>query len=345
MKKINGFIILFLSSPLLFPQTVVKSNDFHYQGTSIIYFLGNSIGEVNKNGGPDQIWDLSKMKLEQISDALFVNPSETKYAHEFPSATLAYEATIGSGDYTYLKLKDDELEYLGFCSSNNSIPVICKYSNTWKMYQLPLHLNDSDSDSFSSSSVILDDGDTIYNFFKGEYKYHVDGFGTLITPFKKYPNTFRIQSITEGTDSSVRVGKSDTTIVSSYITKKDSWISPDGDKSFEQASTFDFKDFYFSKTKSAVSVNDDKIYSKDSVYVYPNPAFDRINIKIPNIVSNSFVLILYNNQGTILKNDQVKLINKNAADYSFPVDDLSPGIYFVLFKFEKYEWSAKFIKQ
>lgn len=85
------------------------------------------------------------------------------------------------------------------------------------------------------------------------------------------------------------------------------------------------------------------IYSYDQntiVEIYPNPAKDRLNIRLKENPSSNYEIILYNNLGKKVNHN---LIEENQSQKTINIEGVKSGIYYLILKYENRIYSSKFI--
>jgi hypothetical protein len=343
MCKYSILIINIFWTGIVLSQPVVTVANFPKPGMQIEYFISNAINPVNTNNGESQVWDFSDHKFESVSTVRYLRSSEIEGTHHFPGSTIAFEAPIGSGDFTYLDISEKNYKYLGFIVNSCDVPVLAKYDDPWILYSLPLNFKDEFNDSFSSTSTVINNGDTVKTHFRSEYSYKVDGYGKLITPFKTFLNSLRVFTITHGVDSAIHSGSLDTTIVTKYSYEKIAWISSDDDGVFEQVSTFNFIDFFLQDVVKSTSINQ-ALSKEGSIKLFPDPVSDFVNVEMSGMKSGPLTINIFDSFGKKIIEHYFFNTGMSFINRQILLQELSPGLYHVKVHSLTNEWRAKFIK-
>lgn len=341
--KIFPVLLAIISNVGAFAQPVVTRGNFPVDGSVLNYYLGSSKSKMELPAGENQVWDLSELSPSFIDSVRYTDAAFTKNKSLFPASTIALEAPIGLGNFTYLNISGDEVEYLGFVTNDDN-KVVGKYSDTWLMYSLPLRYNDEGQDDFASTSKIITAGDTSDNYYSAHYTYSVDGYGTLITPFKSYENSLRIKSVITGRDSSVNYGLMDTTMVNYYTTEKISWISSESGNVFEQASTYNFSDFFLQESSSRILDIRTLVKKGSSLSVYPDPASSYITLACSGTGIDPIVVNIIGSLGIVEKTFSLSSGSMNNFKCDLKISDLRPGLYYVQMLGKGIEWKGGFVK-
>lgn len=345
MKKEILWVVFLMTifSSLSFAQSIITSSSFPESGITLKYSIGSAKTPLELTGGREKIWDLSAISAEPASEITYSTIENINEAAMFRESNIAFDAATAPGDFTFLKSTNEVVEYLGFISNFNGDLYVAKYTDPWIWYSLPLKFNNTFSDTYACHSRLINNGDTIDYYSNGLYSYIVDGFGTLITPSKKIPNTLRINATISGIDSAVFRNRRDSTNVIRHTTNKVSWLSAETGNYFELASTFDFKDFFFAESSNKdVSIASIAI---NNLSLFPDPATTTISIDLRPIGKSQFELTLFNNFGNIIKVFHCDLSGTNSGNWNLSVQDLPAGMYYLRVTGSKKDWSAKFIKQ
>ena len=83
-----------------------------------------------------------------------------------------------------------------------------------------------------------------------------------------------------------------------------------------------------------------EILDNETLNIYPNPANNKIKINFKNQQGLSKVSIL-NIAGQTLVKEQINLKGESEIN----IENIPPGMYFMLLQDEKQQWVRKFVKQ
>jgi len=193
MKKIiYPTIFSFFLLTTLAAQPVITSNDLFLTGSE---FIINEVEDVKFDAGPagpDQIWDFSAAVPDttlQFTNRL-VPAADVPLSSAFPEANYVWESTNDSMAYSFLKITDSEVEFLGF--GNEDIYFV--YDNPETNLVFPFTYQDQFTDTYRSE--IEEEGASIITY--GMLESTADAYGTIITPDGTYENVLRVK--TESTD-------------------------------------------------------------------------------------------------------------------------------------------------
>lgn len=82
-------------------------------------------------------------------------------------------------------------------------------------------------------------------------------------------------------------------------------------------------------------------YDQNAIFeIYPNPAKDRLNIKLKEKLSSNCEIILYNNLGKEVSHFHIE---ENLGQHTLDIKGFKPGIYYLVLKYENRRHSSKFI--
>jgi hypothetical protein len=347
MKRLS--VLTFISIIQIYnlkAQPVVTSSSFPKSGVVLKYSIGSTATPMVIKSGTDAIWDFSKIKFESESEIEYCDPNVAKETNKFPEGNIAFRAKPSSTNYTFLKINNEIVEYLGFVVAMENYTYEAIYNDPWIWYKLPLKYKDNFFDTYSVNTSMKVNGETIDYFFKGEYSYHVDGFGTLITPYKKIPNVLRITADIYESDSAIFRNHNDSISVNKNHFQKISWISSEPGNYFEIVSTFDSKDFFLAEkmTSPALGVREN-VEKKPEMKIYPDPVENKLNVELNNISDSHFDILIINSLGEIIKRFEVNQSRNDLLRWNTTVSDLSPGMYHIQFRSEKNQWNGSFFKQ
>lgn len=325
MKYFCLFVIHLFVVAISFGQTTLLNSNCFSIGQMVIN--SNCDTTVTEGtAGSNQTWDFSTVISHGRDTSLFVDPINSPYFSNFQNSNIASSSLSNPNYYTYYKLTNDSLIYLGFGGINGTSPIINVYSSPLDLLVFPLNYNDTFSypvNSFSKFAYSSTPGDTLYEYGYGNSQVVVDGWGTLITPNNQvYPNTLRLKKIMNSTDSVVYTGAINTTTVNSGVTTTYSWYSTDiGDhgSQFYISYTPFGNNLYKSVGWQRKTITSVLSYASNEVKLSlnPNPANDILYLKWDNELH--IPVEIYNLLGVCV----LKTVPSNQIDIS----NLSDGIY------------------
>ncbi|MBU0487227.1 MAG: T9SS type A sorting domain-containing protein [Bacteroidetes bacterium] len=191
-------------------QPIINAGDMPNVDDTFRISIDNSIGAVDLDlTGSGYTWYFSFLESDEQTVDTFVNVLSTPVAynivfnnpldpeHRATIAAMGEDRSPPSGGQititeVYNFFKEDALQYsqVGFAAKVNDVPTPLKYDNPEKIYKFPMTYDDRDT-SLSKYSISI----PTFGYF-GESRYrinHVDGWGTLITPFGTF-DAYRIKS-------------------------------------------------------------------------------------------------------------------------------------------------------
>lgn len=284
MKKNLFLVASLVFSGVSFSQITIVSTDLPGVGdvvtTAVDTMPSISIGSA----GASQTWDFSSLDNNFQSSMSFVAPSSTPYASDFPSATLAFEESAGSGIYAYLLKNTNELSILGiegdFLGTGvMKLPMVPKN----KMLEFPMTYGNTFTDAHTETIVLA--GSTLgvpVDSVKIENTVNktvtVDAFGSLTTPTSVY-NSLRQKnvSITESQISALALGIWSPIAPASVDTSTEyTWWAIDNSIAYSVAdvsldSVGNVMSASFLVANPPVSVSETKPELK-TLNIYPNPS-------------------------------------------------------------------------
>lgn len=191
-----------------------------------IAVVGNAIIDPGP-GGANQTWDFSDLTETEEGFVQYLEPSETTFGDDFPSATLAVLNMIVDTNapdaFSYFKLTNGIYELIGFAATNEDLDppnntAITIFNNTQELFRLPAEFGDSFTDTFASKTEVS--GFTANT--TGTSQSEADGSGTLILPIGTFPNVVRFHSQTEQETIASGIATGSTITVELF-----SWLSAD----------------------------------------------------------------------------------------------------------------------
>ena len=310
----------------------------------------NYFGSFEKSqkdiSGSNVVWNYSLIEAEAVSTTRFMEYAAENMRIEFEGSNLVMEIPAGSGNYTYYTVTGSCLKYKGFESSDRDCSAICYYNDDWTVFSFPLKFDDEFRDSFMATSELALSNNVIRTVLKAEVRYHVDGSGTLITPFGKHENVLRIRQEISGSVSSADSGSVDPSSRDDYKTTKYIWLSATTGGLTELCSTFDFINFFFQEPVQVTSsVSDSAIGNLFYAGIYPNPANTRLNIKLAEEPTEDILILVYDAFGKMVKAVQANAGSQFRHTISFPIDELVAGVYQVCVYGSDRSCRLQFVKQ
>lgn len=208
--NISKFLLLLFILPVgLFAQITIDHNDMPEEGDTVRLSTSIDFGMLNyEETGSDFLWDFSSLTLFSQYVDTFVSVQQTPWVYQvvfFISSNLAqpmqsfdqipgFEVTDA---YEFFKNSSSDYRSTGYGVTLSGIPIPNKFDEPDIIYQFPIEYGNIDS------SMSEHDIDIPGLGFMGGWKKrvnHVDGWGTLITPYGTF-ETIRVKSEIQQFDS------------------------------------------------------------------------------------------------------------------------------------------------
>ncbi len=181
-------------------QITISKNNMPVAGQNIIYSTSNDSIDITKTGA-DTTWDYSYITPVSQDTYKYVTPKTAGSVY-----SLLFYGDVGlnisfggqKGGYEFYKTSATQYTTVGVGISIAAVPIplSISYSPADVIYRFPVKFGNRDTSTFEGST-------TISNFtvkIQGKRFNVVDGWGTIITPYKTY-NCIRVRSIVKEIDS------------------------------------------------------------------------------------------------------------------------------------------------
>ena len=335
IKNYTITIIAFLFTMAATAQPVITYNGNASQ-IGDTYQIAGASGTFDPGpGGANQNWDFSDINATLSYTVNVVNPASTPFADVFTESTHAFHTTGSSEGYSYGEINSSEWlnDGVGFDPGGDTESVI-HYTNPVKLMQYPFSFNNTYTDSYFASYSLVEGMVTHHN---GTITATADAWGSVTTPAGTYNNTLRVKEERNFTDSiwidGVFVYTTSSTQTDYY------WYTASSHSSVISISeTGDGTSVtYRSET---VGIEDNPLLSQ--VSIYPNPAGNTLNIKLPEgDIENTEISVV-----NLTGQQMLQLENNGNHQLQADISGLAPGIYFLTIKSNSGEFTTKrFIKQ
>ncbi|MCB2221942.1 MAG: T9SS type A sorting domain-containing protein [Bacteroidetes bacterium] len=330
---------------ILFSQIVIDQSDMPEQGDTIRLSTAFDISGIDfEETGENYTWDFTDLEpvLQRVDT--FVSVQETPWVYQlifFLSANLAkkqfeFDQIPGfevTDVYEYYKSSNTDFRSVGFGITLNGIPLPNKYDDPDIIYKFPLNYGNVDSSQAEYGIDIPGIG------YSGGWKKrvnHVDGWGTLHTPFGTF-EAIRIRSEIQQFDSlyidSLGFGFP---IYRELVEYK--WMG-EGQGLPLMKVTDDglLPNFVYidSLRTTLTNVIDDRIGHEEPL-VFPNPTKGFLTIEIPEMHSNLLNISVYNELGMMVIKKDANLQNHNQRKLNLDLSnaELPEGMYYLVLHFE-----------
>lgn len=352
MKKALLSALLFCSFTSADAQITITAADMPVAGDTLRYSIANPAtpGLDYTSTGAGFSWNFSTLtpivqavdtfKLAaQVNLAYGVTISPTAYGYKIgDSLPMAPPGVTVTELYNFFNKKASPARYVieGFAAKLNGTPLPINYSDEDEVYLFPLtHTRTPDTTTFK-----LRFNNLIGSFSQqGTRRTYVDGYGTITTPYTSTAvQVLRVRSEIEEIDS-VKFGTINQVIPRHTVEYK--WLANGEHYPLLIITT---NKFMGNESVSSVRYRDVKRQgvsvaningTKGGLQVYPNPAQDVVNIKVPQGLKN-YTVYLYDVCGKVL------LREENATQIA--ASSLISGKYMITVEGDNYFEYAYFVK-
>jgi len=349
MRYIYFFLAyLFFCSNLLFSQITVNSNDFVNPNTSLTYRAVGTTGLFGLNAGQageNRVWNFSTISLGSPYEDEFLPTSETNIVYQFVFGFGANASNIAKADanaislppqagitlenvFNFYQKNNEGYAQKGFGAEISGFPVPIAFSGSDRQFKFPLNYGNRDTSTFSFQIDIPTLG---YYGRRATRINHVDGWGTLRTPYGEF-NALRIKSTLIPNDSLFidTLGFGFNIPTPNEITYK--WITPGSLYSMVE---FTANVIFGSEIISRAIVQEvdptstnNKSNQPQLIEVFPNPSKDYIQLQFNQLHAGPVEISLMDLQGRcVLK----KHYNHGGGDFSSQISiqelKLNNGVY------------------
>lgn len=330
MKLFTFLACLIVISTQLFSQTYTNEN-IPEMGDSVAIMANNDMTVFTPgDGGEDVTWDFTNDSYPDDDYFVFVNPSTTPFADEFPDAVMCGKSKDGA--YQYYSSIMNEMEISGFATNfdeNDPDNNIYGYFDPpINMFDLPLSYGVKQNSTYSGKYVLA------ANEFPltGTVNTEVDGSGTLITPTGTFENILRIHvQLTETGLAGQQVDR--------YIYVSEDyrfWIALH--EEITVLGDVNIQKWYavnpISLSQSSVAIDAEMT----TLNLFPNPTEDILTINSRNRIET---VQIFDAKGKLVATAN---LNGNTS-HQMDVSNLNAGIYNVVTSSEGVFTTTKFIKK
>lgn len=213
MNKLYAVIILFLVGLTSKAQVTIVNTDLQNANDTFRVSNGNLFPAVDfTTTGPNSLWDFSTLNYStQDVDSFLPLPTSITYLLTFGFGTNSANIVQKSNTFAGIpggtlpisniinlyKKSSTVYKQVGNGATLTGLDIPMAFTNHDIIYHLPLHYNDQDS-SNSDGSISIPN--TAYFGFNRTRVNHVDGWGTLITPYGTF-NALRMRSVVNEFDT------------------------------------------------------------------------------------------------------------------------------------------------
>ncbi len=267
--------------------------------------------------GANQNWDFSGISSSYSYTVTVVSPASTPFAPDFPESNTAFHYTGDNESFSYAEITTSEMlnDGMGF-DPGGSNEYIIHYTDAVKNMEYPFSYTGSYTDSYYTAYTL--NGVDIHEH--GNVTVTADAWGSVSTPAGVYNNTLRVKSEYTYTDSVFMMGTFISATTNSYTDYE--WYTATSHTAVISISV--------SGDGSSVSYRSDGVGIDEQtgfqcqMYIYPNPATNRINVEFPGKMSNNTEVFICN-----LAGKQVVQGIKTGNKYSSDISALPSGEYII----------------
>lgn len=209
VRKIIILLIFITSIQFSYAQITISSSDLANSGDTLRYSTAPAIGVNFDTTGTDLLWDYSFLTptgqgVDEFKS--FLRTPYLFYSQFFGAIGLKTTDTIDFGllsitnVHTFFRKRSTSYTAEGTGFTTSSIPLASDYSNSDRVYKLPLKYGDNDTDNFRVATSVPTLGTFIQ---QGTRTTNVDGWGKITTPYAKDVACIRLVSNVLETDSLV----------------------------------------------------------------------------------------------------------------------------------------------
>ncbi len=331
--------------------TIVRDNVFHYGDWA-------SIADVNEAppgfdpglAGPNQVWDFSGFVMDTSHHILFLDPSETPFASEYPSSNIVLtRASYLDSAYIYGTLNEFLYQVDGIAGQFEQFEDVLGHLQPPQVsLNFPVNYLDSiDQLCLLEFKIPGDEPQVDSIWFRSWIESHIliDAWGTLTTPLSTYEvlrsksTFFRTDSVWAKIDGFWELVESDDGVRIEYAFMSDSEPYPVTEIASNGTGTYYgwFSYLLHYGPMPFISENENGL----DIQVYPNPMKEELNANWEGIKSGSFVIC--DMQGKELlqkdfeKTSHIKLITHSLTEGFY--------LYKLLFTDDSKIITGKLIKQ
>ena len=304
------------------------------------------------SAGPNQIWDFSKVQFTGKTPAgNLQSPAIPKM-----DGIGDYNLSLLENGYDYfLDCTETDLQELGYV--NSDLKITLKYSDPVVKMKYPFSFGASFTDHFIGIGT-YSETNTI-DFF-GDHTVTADAYGTLILPDRTIENTLRVKSVKTGMQINM-CGTADVNITKynwyangyRYPVLSLTTVENHPNIGMPQITQTAFtntqqpnKSITIPGVKAGIKAADPS-KSNVTVVISPNPFNDKLTYQYDLGVSTTVSIELYSITGKniswIVKN-QIQPVGLQTGELKASTYDLTPGVYFMRFTFDRQIVICKVVK-
>lgn len=328
MRTFTILIAYFLVSVTAFGQITITSGNFPSVGDHFVWGTDEEPSGVTPgSAGANQSWDFTGLTEDITSDAIFVNPSSTPFAANFPEANIA--TSTNDTVYSYMLKNSNKASSLGnVVVGTSGDPLIFNTVPEELLFDYPVNYLDEWDEEFYNQYYIATGQPGVDSMrFKSakEKEVVVDAWGTVTIPLGTY-DVLRIKETEVSHDSTwFKIGgvwmlqftSTDTYYYYDWWTNQ----APIAPFVVSMSSMDDFATVEDVTWVKDFLVGVDELSARNSLSVYPNPASDYVIIQTEE--KDNFNVRIINSAGQIMQHTDIQ--GKNV--FRLDVSGLAAGLY------------------
>jgi hypothetical protein len=333
-KKYYVIVAICLTSLGLMAQPTITYSGNAPQIGDTYNFSGDNGSYDPGPSGANQNWDFSDITPTFSRLETAVTPESTPFADDFPEATIAFHFIGDNESYSYAQISTTEMlnDGVGFDPGGEN-EFFIHYTDAVKLMQYPFSFSDTYTDTYFSAYNLAE----LLTHERGNITVTADAWGSVTTPEDTYSNTLRVKSERVYTDSVWMSGIF--LYVNTYTQTDYEWYTATSHTPVISISNTGDGSSVTYRT-DGVGIGEDQAH-QSQINIYPNPATNKINVKLPKGTNTDMYIYIFDLQGK-----QVAQLKKTGNDqFSADISALASGEYVIPIKInsEKYT-TTKFIK-
>ncbi|MFW5663096.1 MAG: hypothetical protein ACOCZW_05170, partial [Bacteroidota bacterium] len=188
MKKFLLLFSLFLIPALSKSQPVLSSSSLPEIGTGITRYFCDTTGVNEGQGGADRSWNFSDIQKnnEPAMEVTYIEPSETPYASNFPTANIAIDQDTL---FSFYENSSNQIVRLGIQGEDIKETL----TDTEISLTLPFTYGDTHSDTFEGTIETTIQGTPYTMNRSGSLTAEADAYGSITLPTGTFNNVLRVK--------------------------------------------------------------------------------------------------------------------------------------------------------
>lgn len=330
---------IFLSLQIAAQITITDGDMASVNDTFRVSVTANMQGYDPALTGANYTWSFDTLQadFQRVDTFLSVSSTPNVYNFVFFGASYAQVGPTPSNTSSQFSFEDvynffdnstSSYEQMGFGAKVNGNPIPVKYSQYDRIYKFPLNYNDTDS-SFAE-----------YGFSVPNYGYYgqeitridtTDGYGSLTTPFGTF-QTLRVKSTVYREDTIYYDSLGFGTTFTRPVEIEYKWLAANEGIPIlsvtERNATYNV--VYRDSMRDVYQVSTPKLGSNefDGMKVYPNPASNKVYVKLTTPSNGNYQLRLLDITGKEILQKEIWVSgNPRSKRFSIQSQGIHPGVY------------------